>query len=80
MRVYVRVRSLTEEEYKQLKRLSASRKLAAGRVKRAQLILLSNQGYRVQEIAERLGIHERMARRWIGRFNRLGMSGWPVLS
>jgi predicted ArsR family transcriptional regulator len=63
MRAYVRVRSLTEEEYKQLKRLSASRKLAAGRVKRAQLILLSNQGYRVQEIAERLGIHERMARR-----------------
>ena len=75
MRAYVRVRSLTEEEYKQLKRLSASRKLAAGRVKRAQLILLSNQGYRVQEIAEQLGLHERTARRWIGRFNRLGIPG-----
>jgi transposase len=75
MRAYVRVRSLTEEEYKQLKRLSASRRVAAGRVKRAQLILLSNQGYRVQEIAEQLGLHERTARRWIGRFNRLGMPG-----
>jgi transposase len=75
MRPYVRVRSLSEEEYQQLKRLSTSRKLAAGRVKRAQLILLSNQGYRVQEIAEQLDIHERTARRWIGRFNRLGMPG-----
>jgi transposase len=76
MRAYVRVRSLTEEEYKQLKRLSASRKLAAGRVKRAQLILLSNQGYRVQENAEQLSLHERTARRWIGRFNRLGIPAW----
>jgi hypothetical protein len=75
MRAYVRVRSLTEEEYKQLKRLSASRKLAAGRVKRAQLILLSNQGYRVQEIAEQLGLHERTARRYTLRYNRLGIPG-----
>ncbi len=75
MRAYVRVRSLTEEEYKQLKCLSASRKLAAGRVKRGQLILLSNQGYRVQEIAEQLGLHERTARRSTLRFNRLGIPG-----
>jgi DNA-binding NarL/FixJ family response regulator len=61
MRLYVRVRSLSEKEYKQLKCMSTSRKLAAGRVKRVQLILLSNQGYRVQEIAEQLGIHERTA-------------------
>ncbi len=39
MRAYVHIRSLTEEEYKQLKRLSASRKLTARRVNQAQLIL-----------------------------------------
>ncbi len=64
MRAYVCVRPLTDEEYQQLKRMAASRKLAAGRVKRAQVILLSNQGYRAQEIAERLAMHERTARTW----------------
>jgi len=75
MRAYVRVRPLTDEEYQQLKRQAASRKLAAGRVKRAQVILLSNQGYRAQEIAERLGMHERTARTWVNRFTRLGIPG-----
>ncbi len=75
MRAYVRVRPLTDEEYQQLKRQAASRKLAAGRVKRAQVILLSNQGYRAQEIAERLAMHERTARTWVNRFTRLGIPG-----
>jgi transposase len=75
MRAYVRVRPLTDEEYQQLKRLAASRKLSAGRVKRAQVVLLSNQGYRAQEIAERLGMCERTARTWINRFSRLGLPG-----
>jgi len=75
MRAYVRVRPLTDEEYQQLKRMAASRKLAAGRVKRAQVVLLSNQGYRAQEIAERLAMHERTARTWVGRFTRLGLPG-----
>jgi transposase len=75
MRAYVRVRPLTDDEYQLLKRQAASRTLAAGRVKRAQVVLLSNQGYRAQEIAERLGMCERTARTWINRFTRLGMSG-----
>ncbi len=44
----LRVRPLTDEEYQRLKRRAASRKLAAGRVKRAQVALLSNQGYRAR--------------------------------
>ncbi len=75
MRPYVRVRTLGREEYDELKRMSNSRKLSAGRVKRAQIMLLSNQGYTVTEIGAKLGIHEDIARRWVGRFNRLGMSG-----
>jgi transposase len=75
MRAYVRVRPLTDDEYQLLKRQAASRKLAVGRVKRAQVVLLSNQGYRAQEIAERLAMCERTARTWINRFTRLGIPG-----
>ena len=75
MHSYLRIRPLTEEEYGQLRKMSTSRKLCAGRVKRAQIILLSNQGYLPTEIGKKLAIHERTARRWIGRFNRLGIAG-----
>ncbi len=75
MRPYVRVRTLTPDEYATLKRMAAARKLAAGRVKRAQIMLLSNQGYTVHEIATQLNVNERTPRRWIGRFNRLGIPG-----
>lgn len=37
MRAYLRVRPLTDDEYQLRKRLAASRKLAAGRAKRAQV-------------------------------------------
>jgi transposase len=75
MHAYLRIRPLTEQEYSQLRKMSISRKLCAGRVKRAQIILLSNQGHLAVEIGGKLGIHERTARRWIGRFNRLGIAG-----
>jgi transposase len=72
---YVRIRPLTEEEYLQLRKMSLSSKLCTGRVKRAQIMLLSNQGYLAVEIGGKLGIHERTARLWIGRFHRLGIAG-----
>jgi transposase len=76
MHPYLRIRPLTEEEYSQLRKMSTSRKLSSGRVKRAQIILLSNRGYLPTEIGQKLAIHERTARRWIGRYNRLGSSAW----
>lgn len=75
MRAPVRTRGLSQEEYKELKRMARSRKLSAGRVKRAQIILLSNQGYLSTEIGAKLLIHEKTARRWVCRFNRLGLAG-----
>ena len=66
---------LTREEYEELKRMERRRKLAASKVQRARIILLSNQGYLMREIASALGCHEKTASRWIGRFNRLGMAG-----
>lgn len=46
MRAPVRIRALTQEEYSHLKRMRCSRKLAADRAKRAQIILLCEKGRR----------------------------------
>jgi len=75
MKPPLRIRKLEEEEYRALKKWAASRTMAAGRVKRAQIILLSNQGYIAQEIAAKLELHEKTVRVWISRFNRAGMAG-----
>jgi transposase len=75
MRSFARVRSLTSEEYLALKKMERSRKLAAGKVKRAQVVLLSNQGYTREEISERLDMCQHTVSRWIIRFNKLGILG-----
>jgi predicted DNA-binding transcriptional regulator len=73
--VPLRARTLTPDEDKVLARITRSRKLCAGRVRRAQIVILSTRGLLVQEIAEELHIHERTARRWIARFNQRGLDG-----
>lgn len=75
MRPFVRVKMLHADDYKELKGLAKSRKLAAGKVRRARIILLSNQGYTAREIASKLYCNERTALKWIGRFNRYGLAG-----
>lgn len=49
--------------------------MAVGKVKRARVVLLSNQGYTRVEIAQRLDMDERTVRCWMGRFNQLGIPG-----
>ena len=75
MRPFVRIKMLHSQDYKLLREMSRSRKLAAGKVKRAKIILLSNQGYTAREIAEKLDYNERTTLRWINRFNRYGVAG-----
>lgn len=75
LKAYARVRQFTPEERETLHRMSRSRTLCAGRVKRAQIILLSNQGYKITEISEKLGVSYHTAERWIQRFNDLGIPG-----
>ena len=75
MRSYARVRKLTEEEYQELKRWERSRTMAAGKVKRARAVLCSNQGYIYTEIMQKLEMGERTVRRWVTRFNELGIPG-----
>ena len=66
MRTYVCVRQHTKEEYGELKRCERSRKMAVGKVKRARVVRLSNQGYTRIEIPQRFEMDERAVRRWIG--------------
>ena len=75
MRPFVRVKMLNAEEYRVLKKTVASRKLPAGKVRRAKIILSSNQGLTAREIAAKLDCNERTALKWIGRFNRYGVAG-----
>ncbi|MDP9411658.1 MAG: helix-turn-helix domain-containing protein [Actinomycetota bacterium] len=66
---------LEVDEYRVLKKAVASRKMAAGKARRAKIVLLSNQGHTVREITQRLDCNERTALKWIGRFNRHGVAG-----
>lgn len=75
MKPPLRIRKLEAEEYQALKKWAASRTMAAGRVKRAEIILLSNQGYIAAEIAQKLDLNEKTVRLWISRFNRAGVAG-----
>ncbi len=75
MRPFVRVKMLNSEDYKQLRELAKSRKFPAGKVKRAKIVLSSNQGYTAREIAAKLDCNERTALRWINRFNKYGVAG-----
>lgn len=55
IRPFVRVKMLNADEYTVLEKTVASRKLPAGRVRRAKKIVLSsNQGHTAREIAVKL--------------------------
>ncbi|MDP9475912.1 MAG: helix-turn-helix domain-containing protein [Actinomycetota bacterium] len=75
MRPFKRVKMLHADEYRVLEKAVASRKGAAGKARRAKIVLLSNQGLTAREIAAGLDCNERTALKWIGRFNRYGVAG-----
>ena len=49
MRPFKRVKTLDADEYRVLKRAVASRKIAAGKARRAKIVPLSNQGLTARE-------------------------------
>ena len=49
MRPFKRVKMLDADEYRVLKSAVASRKIAAGKARRAKIVLLSNQGLTARE-------------------------------
>jgi transposase len=71
----IRVRALSAEEQVELAQVARPRTLCAGRVKRAQLVLLAVKGRKAAAIAESLRLHARTVRFWLKRFNAHGLAG-----
>src|SRR5690348_1562090 len=71
----IRVRTLSAGERTELTRMARSRTLCAGRVKRAQLVLLAAEGREAGEIGEALRLHARTARFRLKRFDAHGPAG-----
>lgn len=69
------LRSLTDEETTELRRLAQSQKVEARLRERARICWRSHQGQRVREITSALYLDERTVRRWIHRFNAQGLPG-----
>ncbi len=73
----LRLRPLTEEEAKIIKKWSQSRTEEARLVERAKIISQASQGQKVPQIAQALDIDEKTVRKWLKRFELQGVQGLP---
>src|SRR3954452_24441765 len=71
----LRVRDLHEGEAEELVRLTRSRALGAGLVRRAQIVQHAVDGLSAPEIAVRLDVCKASVRFWLKRFNARGLPG-----
>ena len=70
-----RVIAVSESSRAELVRLTRSPTVAAGRARRARMVLLAADGVPVRQIAARLGVQRRVVRTWLDRFRQTGMDG-----
>jgi len=71
----LRVRDLHEGEAEELGRMTRSRTLGAGLVRRAQIVQHAVDGLNAPEIAASLDLCEASVRFWLKRFNAQGLPG-----
>src|SRR4051794_32926095 len=71
----LRVRDLHEGEAEELARITRSRTLGAGLVRRAQIVQHAVDGLSAPEIAAGLDLCEASVRFWLKRFNARGLPG-----
>ncbi len=71
----LRVREMTTQESKAIKRLAHSRTEPARLVERAHMVWLAHQGQHAPAIARELGRSEETVRLWLKRFNHKGVAG-----
>ena len=69
------LRALTAEELADVQRLSRSRIAAARTVERARVIAAAAEGKTVPAVAAAVGVSAEAVRRWLKRFNALGLAG-----
>jgi transposase len=71
----IRVRPVSGEEERAIRRLAASRTESARLVERARILQHALEGVRVPAIAAAVGVSQGTARTWIKRFNAGGLEG-----
>ena len=71
----LRVRDLRKGEAEEVVRMTRSRTLGAGLVRRAQIVQHGVEGLSPPEIAARLDVCKATVRFWLKRFNAQGLSG-----
>lgn len=77
MRPKIKLRSLSEEEEKAVRKLANSQNAAAKLVKRSKILveLLDNEGLTATEAGVRVGFSTAIGAIWVRRFNEEGMEG-----
>jgi hypothetical protein len=70
-----RVIVLTEKQRGELIHWTRSPSAPAGKVRRAQMVLLAADGVAVREIQRRTGAQRKIVRRWLDRFRDRGIAG-----
>jgi transposase len=72
----IRARALSDDEVQGLARMTRSRTLGAGLVRRAQIVQHAvDEGLSAPEIAARMGLCGATVRFWLKRFNERGLPG-----
>ena len=70
-----RVRAVNDEEREKLERMTRSRTVGAGLVRRAQIITHALEGSKAPEIGARMDLCGATVRHWLKRFNARGLPG-----
>jgi len=71
----LRLRRLSEDEAREIARLTRARAAPVRLVARARVIAAAQQGQRLPDVAAQLGVSVAMVRRWVSRFNAHGLAG-----
>ena len=71
----LRVRAVSDEEREKLERMTRSRTVGAGLVRRAQIITHALEGLKAPEIGARMDLCGATVRHWLKRFNARGLPG-----
>ncbi len=75
MRGPLRLRALSEEEERVIRKLAHSRTASARLVQRAKIIELAKEGRTIPQIMQQLHLSEHMVRKWWKRFEQQGPAG-----
>jgi transposase len=71
----LRVRAVSDEEREKLERMTRSRTVGAGLVRRARIITHALEGLKAPEIGARMDLCGATVRHWLKRFNARGLPG-----